>query len=565
MSAKEKNWASSPCGQTTLDSRVLRRHSTHLPLARLTSKRGITTTTAEGAPTTTKAVALQQPESKKQQAAAARGSSKNQAGKTAVGHKADALESIMAEQSATAHRQIQRFRFRREQATRVAINPALVPGHDVEVLSKRVLTDADLSEAVEKPDDELLDSGSFEAHQAGEAGDCLADSLPGRLGQLLASGVGTLAAPSIGLGFPVSTIDGDQDSSHGRLFACQCDRFTLLGVVNGHGQPCTARQLEELVAQEMPRAVFRSPSLVRCSDPPAALRAAFNSVHHIAVGTLDVRLAGAACTVCLWDSDTIWVAHVGDCRAVLGVPDSQQNALSCHFAAVPLTKDHIIASAPEYDRVVAAGAELRNMEGDKGYRLFLPKGDLPGLGITRAIGDRIGHMVGVSHAPSIGFVSREGLAEGCFLLLGSGGLWATMSERHVVNWIGSNFDSADAAAVSLAEESLRRWEQPGWCKHLPAALQDCFACAVAFFGERSPKEPAQRPSSTKSAEGRQLALPAVLATPRTFLVGPNAASVKKPWKEVKSKDRTDAMRRLQAHRQHRLQEPTACPELAATV
>ncbi|CAK0867066.1 unnamed protein product [Prorocentrum cordatum] len=168
----------------------------------------------------------------------------------------------------------------------------------------------------------------------------------------------------------------------------------------------------------------------------------------------------------------------------------------------------------------------------------------------------------------------------------SGGI---LQWRHAVNWIGSNFDSADAAAESLAEEratsSLRAIllffsvllrgstdsrracaagsSLAGAGTSPPVCRTDCFACAVAFFGERAPKEPAQTPSSARSAQSRQLALPAVPPTPRTFL-GPNAALVKKSWQEVKARGRTDALRRLQAHRQHRLQEPRARPELAAT-
>ncbi|CAK0867063.1 unnamed protein product [Prorocentrum cordatum] len=265
------------------------------------------------------------------------------AGKPAVGHKENALERIMADKSAAVHRQMQRFRLKREQVTRVAINPDLVPGHDVEVLSKRVLTDADLSEAAEKLDDELLDGGSFEEGASGRGGRGLPRRRPaGAPGAASRSRArqprGALGRARLPRQHPRR---GQGDSSHGRLFVARGGRFTLLGVANGHGQPHAARRLEELVARDTRCRAPCSGAPRWCAAPTPRRRSARPSTRCITArsGPWTSAWRGRPAPFASEDSDTIWVAHVGDCRAVLGVPDPEQNALSCHFAAVPLTKE----------------------------------------------------------------------------------------------------------------------------------------------------------------------------------------------------------------------------------
>jgi len=310
-----------------------------------------------------------------------------------------------------------------------------------------------------------------------------------------------------------------------------CGDLLLVGVANSHGKQSVAPELTALVASELPGLVFGSSALTRRKDATRALSDAFCRLHRLAVERLDVQHTGAAVTVALMDSENVWVAHVGDCRAVLGVPDHLPNAEDFHFKPVALTQDHRLAVRQEFDRILGCGGELRKLVKDNVYRLFLKDGEAPGLSLTRLIGHRTGHLVGVSHFPSVAAVRRSDLADGSFLILGSGGLWTVMSERAAVNWVGRCYAEPASAAQSLSQQAMDRWEDSSHpAKHsLSDAVDDCFGVAVLWL--HPPQVPSHSPSGS-----------------RAFTMCEHTLQFnRKDFAEVKSLDRTVRLRRLQAH------------------
>merc|ERR1712139_380477 len=113
-------------------------------------------------------------------------------------------------------------------------------------------------------------------------------------------------------------------------------------------------------------------------------------------------------------------------------------------------------------------------------------------------------------------------------VLGSGGLWATLSEKFAVNVIGRHFADADDAAECVGREALRRWEDPN-CKAracLRDDEQDCFSVLVLFPSKAAPNT--GRPQS-----------------PRKFAVGPHQEDLRethRSWNEVKSVARVNELR-----------------------
>jgi serine/threonine protein phosphatase PrpC len=256
---------------------------------------------------------------------------------------------------------------------------------------------------------------------------------------------------------------------------------------------------------------------------PAALNKAFHRVHRKGIETVDCRFSGAACTVLLLSPDTIWVAHVGDCKVVLGVPDSLPNAQEYHFCPVALTKEHRLALQGEFDRIVKSNGEVRSLANDHTHRAFVKNEDFPGLTLTRALGDRVGHQIGVVHQPTIGLLKKSDLPPGAFFAIASGGLWATMSERTVVNWVGRYFEDANEAAKCLTEEATKRWEDPPAQQHFHRGPEpDCFSAMVLF------------PSFSGNAASAQH---------RDFAVGPHQRQANRSWKQIKAVMRLMTLRK----------------------
>jgi len=183
----------------------------------------------------------------------------------------------------------------------------------------------------------------------------------------------------------------------------------------------------------------------------------------------------------------------------------------------------------EFDRVKAAGGEVRKLMNDQITRLFLPDSNFPCLALTRSVGDRLGHMAGVIHKPTVSMLKRKDLPKGSFLLLAAPGVWANFSETAAVNWASRNFSDAQAAVMSLASEALNRWDDPD-CKAKGNLQEDTKEAFVSFMLKLQDEEDQPPPQSA-----------------RKFVLGPVKeipGTAQKAWEDVKSKDRTLQLRQM---------------------
>eukprot|EP00756_Hemistasia_phaeocysticola_P030768 Hpha_TRINITY_DN16309_c0_g4::TRINITY_DN16309_c0_g4_i1::g.57753::m.57753 len=110
-------------------------------------------------------------------------------------------------------------------------------------------------------------------------------------------------------------------------------------VADGH----SGRVVADMVAELLPAAV--ASRLTEGASPPVALTEAFVSVDRDVYKRLKGRDGGAACVAGLLCGATLWVAWLGDCRAVV----------SERGKAIGMTTDHRPADLSEVRRVEAAG------------------------------------------------------------------------------------------------------------------------------------------------------------------------------------------------------------------
>ena len=83
--------------------------------------------------------------------------------------------------------------------------------------------------------------------------------------------------------------------------------------------------------------------------------------------------------------------------------------------------------------------------------------EVPGLAVSRSIGDIVAHEVGVSCEPEI--FEKELDSDDHFIVIGSDGIWDAMSSCEVVGFIFQKMESQKSkCAQLLAEECRNRWE-----------------------------------------------------------------------------------------------------------
>ncbi|KAL9442689.1 hypothetical protein AB3S75_021080 [Citrus x aurantiifolia] len=184
-------------------------------------------------------------------------------------------------------------------------------------------------------------------------------------------------------------------------------------------------------------------------DPKAAITNAYRSTdQHILENSMQLGPGGStAVTAIVIDGKDLWVANVGDSRAVVCERGS----------ANQITVDH------------EPHAERRRIEKQGGFVTSLP-GDVPRvngqLAVARAFGDQ-SLKAHLSSEPDVRHVPIDPSIE--FLILASDGLWKVMKNQEAVDLVKPIKDP-QAAAKRLTTEALAR------------KSKDDISCIVIRFG-----------------------------------------------------------------------------------
>jgi len=173
---------------------------------------------------------------------------------------------------------------------------------------------------------------------------------------------------------------------------------------------------------------------------------------HGTLGTLGLRRSYAGCTAitALIVGNGLWIANLGDCRAVL----------SRGGKAHQLTRDHSTTDVGEQARVVHCSTSRRR-SGEvasaapslswrvDGYRL-----GSAGIQVTRGLGDMDVKRDGLSAEAEISYVSLRPSDE--FLILASDGLYEVLTNNDVVGLVRDTVKEPSMCGRRLVTEAMAR-------------------------------------------------------------------------------------------------------------
>mmetsp|Transcript_25120 Transcript_25120/g.46257 ORF Transcript_25120/g.46257 Transcript_25120/m.46257 type:complete len:567 (+) Transcript_25120:60-1760(+) len=194
---------------------------------------------------------------------------------------------------------------------------------------------------------------------------------------------------------------------------------TFAAVMDGHGWKghAVARATAQLFEAHAP-----SVGVLPAAQLPPALSSLFHQAHNMLVQDGLASMSGTTATVALIDTAaaTVTTAHVGDSRIIVCA-----DAELC-FA----TRDHVIDADAER-HIRSCGGEVRAAayNGVAARRVFMPGAELPGLGMSRALGDQEAHTLGVTCEPELHVVPFEPASGG--IVIASDGLWDKFSPQMV--------------------------------------------------------------------------------------------------------------------------------------
>ena len=184
--------------------------------------------------------------------------------------------------------------------------------------------------------------------------------------------------------------------------------------------------------------------------------AAVESLHHAEqdciasivfylLSTLDrfikTEFSGTTAVVCIIRGSYLLALNVGDSRAVIAYECNDQ------FQVADLTRDHKPDLPEEKRRIEQAGGRVFAMEYEDGFlgpsRVWLHDQDIPGLAMSRSLGDTVAHSVGIVAFGmiTVGVISTPEVFERSLtvddrvVVLGSDGLWEFLPSMEAIQLI----------------------------------------------------------------------------------------------------------------------------------
>ena len=254
--------------------------------------------------------------------------------------------------------------------------------------------------------------------------------------------------------------DHNQDASISLQSFCSSDRSHLFAIFDGHGEDghLLTAYLRDAVPKLLEPAVQ---SVLTGQSDISALRGQLADLFPKLQRDmcqdlpLDSDLSGSTAVVTVIVDDVLLCGSVGDSRAVLGCKGSP-------WRLIPLTRDHRPESPTESERILSKGGRIEpNYDEERlpvgSPRVWLPTENVPGLAMSRSLGDALVHRYGVS--PEADITVRQLRPWDRILLLASDGIWSYITNEEALQVAGRNYPKRKAVDTCehLYREAAKRW------------------------------------------------------------------------------------------------------------
>nr|BAJ88611.1 predicted protein [Hordeum vulgare subsp. vulgare] len=254
----------------------------------------------------------------------------------------------------------------------------------------------------------------------------------------------------------------------------------LCGVFDGHGPHghLVARRVRDSLPLRLMSAARASPK-TGLDMPATAWRKAFTRAYKAmdkdlrSHPSLDSFCSGSTAVTVLKLGSDLYMANIGDSRAVLGSRDAAAGGM----AAVQLTVDLKPDVPSEAERIKKCRGRVFALQDEPEVpRVWLPFDDAPGLAMARAFGDFCLKDYGVISVPE--FFHWPLTDKDQFVILASDGVWDVLSNQEAVDIVSSS-PSRSKAARTLVEAANREWKT----KYPTSRTDDCAVVCLYLDGK----------------------------------------------------------------------------------
>ena len=226
----------------------------------------------------------------------------------------------------------------------------------------------------------------------------------------------------------------------------------LFLVIDGHGTDghLVSKQIKKIFSSHFKQSFPAKPTEDRIKK--SLLHSFEKTSSDLTSSNLDIVFSGATVTAIVISGSNIVCGNLGTCRVV-----SAQDLGK--WQPVTLTVDHDLSNLKEKKRMVLMNARIVKMVDMYGFDseiFFVEKEDLPGLSITRSIGDKIGKYAGMLSIPDISTFTLT--SNDKFLIIGTENFWKALSptEAICVARLGWSQNSVEQSCDDLIAEAERK-------------------------------------------------------------------------------------------------------------
>lgn len=257
------------------------------------------------------------------------------------------------------------------------------------------------------------------------------------------------------------------------------EQWTLAAVFDGHGSD--GRAASRFCRRYFPQFLTTGSNkgwraACRASSPQGvaegvdfalreACRKAQKHFENRELSECDPELSGTTAAFVLASEGELWAGGVGDSRAILVGRDPRSGGVY----AKDLTIDHKPTDPEERQRIEANGGDVFVARDGGSDRVFAKGKRVPGLAMSRSLGDFAAHRVGVTETPDTVHMAIK--PEHLFVLLASDGLWDVFSSEEVAQWV-TEYREKPLPGVTVSDAltyaAQRRWKK----KHEETIVDD---------------------------------------------------------------------------------------------
>ena len=248
----------------------------------------------------------------------------------------------------------------------------------------------------------------------------------------------------------------------------------LFAIVDGHGQEgfaVTEFIKENLITYvEMLLPVDPKPEKIQKS----LILATENLSTALLNSKIETVFSGCTLLTIVISGNNLICSNLGNCKAIIGNEGHR-------WQMIPLTTEHTLDNKKECERMLEKNARIEyEAEGsfyNKVYlhRAYMGTQNVPGLEITRSIGDKCGKLIGVISTPEA--ITYYLSPEDKFLIVGSSGFWRFVSEMEAYLIVRHSWEKnqIEESCEDLMRHASMKWKEN--CRD-----KDDISIIVAYFG-----------------------------------------------------------------------------------